>query len=87
MLGATFADISNDDKYRLGIEYGVKIIKLEKGKLSAAGIKENFIVLSIDHKPVKSVEDVNKYLSNKKGGTLIEGLYTNGMQAYYAFGL
>lgn len=87
MLGATFADISNDDKYRLGIEYGVKIIKLEKGKLSAAGIKENFIVLSIDNKPIKSVGDVNKYLANKKGGTLIEGIYTNGMQAYYAFGL
>jgi len=87
MLGATFTDITNEEKNRLGLESGVKISKLEKGKLAAAGIKENFIITSIDNKPVKSTEDVNRYLSNKKGGTLIEGVYTNGMQAYYAFGL
>ncbi len=87
MLGATFTDISDDEKNRLGLDAGVKISKLEKGKLSSAGIKENFIITSIDNKPVKTADDVNKYLSNKKGGTLIEGVYTNGMQAYYAFGL
>jgi Do/DeqQ family serine protease len=87
MLGATFTDISEDEKNRLGLDSGVKISKLEKGKLASAGIKENFIITSIDNKPVKSADDVNKYLSNKKGGTLIEGVYTNGMQAYYAFGL
>ncbi len=87
MLGATFTDITDDDRNRLGLESGVKIAKLEKGKLASAGIKENFIITSIDNKPVKNAEDVNKYLSNKKGGTLIEGVYTNGMQAYYAFGL
>lgn len=87
MLGATFTDISDEEKNKLGINYGVKVSKLESGKLSAAGIKVNFIITSIDNKPVKSVDDVNKYLANKKGGILIEGVYTNGMQAYYAFGL
>jgi serine protease Do len=87
MLGATFNDITDDDRNRLGIENGVKISKLEKGKLASAGIKENFIITSIDNKPVKTADDVNRYLSNKKGGTLIEGIYANGMQAYYAFGL
>jgi serine protease Do len=87
MLGATFTDITDDEKNRLGLESGVKISKLEKGKLASAGIKENFIITSIDNKPVKSADDVNKYLSNKRGGTLIEGVYLNGMQAYYAFGM
>jgi serine protease Do len=87
MLGATFTDITDDEKNRLGLDSGVKIAKLEKGKLASAGIKENFIITSIDNKPVKSAEDVNRYLLNKRGGTLIEGIYTNGMQAYYAFGL
>jgi hypothetical protein len=26
-------------------------------------------------------------LENKKGGVLIEGVYPNGMRAYYGFGL
>ncbi len=86
-LGATFKEITKDEKNKLGIEYGVKIAKLEKGKLWSAGIKENFIITSIDNNPVKSIDDIDKYLGNKQGGTLIEGIYTNGMQAYYAFGM
>ena len=86
-LGATYTEISREEKSKLGIEYGVKVTKLEKGKLWSAGIKDNFIITSIDNKPVKSVDDIDKYLGNKQGGTLIEGVYTNGMQAYYAFGM
>ena len=86
-LGATFKEITKDEKYKLGIDYGVKVTKLEKGKLWSAGIKENFIITSIDNNPVKSIDDIDKYLANKQGGTLIEGIYTNGMQAYYAFGM
>ncbi|MEI6122854.1 MAG: Do family serine endopeptidase [Bacteroidota bacterium] len=87
LLGASFSEISQNEKSKLGLEYGVKITKLEKGKLYSAGIKENFIITSIDNKPVKSVSDIDKYLGNKQGGTLIEGIYINGMQAYYAFGM
>ncbi len=86
-LGATFKEITKDEKYKLGIDYGVKITKLEKGKLWSAGIKENFIITSIDNNPVKNIDDIDKFLGNKQGGTLIEGIYTNGMQAYYAFGM
>lgn len=86
-LGASFSEISKEEKDKLGVDYGVKISKLERGKLSMAGIKEGFIILSIDNKPVRSVEDVIDYFNTKKGGTMIEGIYSNGTQAYYAFGL
>jgi len=36
---------------------------------------------------VKSAEEVQEYLSKKKGGVLIEGVYPNGMKGYYGFGL
>lgn len=87
VLGATFEICSKEEMKALGIDHGVKIKKLESGKLLNAGIKEGFIILYIDQKEVKTVEDIGKILSSKTGGILIEGIYTNGMRAYYGFGL
>ena len=87
MLGATFEPISASDMKRLGLDGGIKITSLEAGKLLSAGIKAGFIITSIDKKKVESLDDVKLALENKEGGVLIEGIYTNGMKAYYAFGL
>ena len=86
-LGATFEMVNPSDKQKLGIENGLKIIKLGAGKLLNAGIKEGFIITSIDKKKVNTIEDVKTVLENKRGGVLIEGIYLNGMRAYYGFGL
>ncbi|HOY32383.1 MAG TPA: Do family serine endopeptidase [Bacteroidales bacterium] len=87
VLGATLQEISDKEKINLGIRNGVKIIKLERGKLSGAGIKEGLIITRIDNQQVKTANDVVSLLSNKRGTVLIEGVYTNGMQAYFSFGL
>jgi serine protease Do len=86
-LGAELTTVTPQDKSKLGIESGIKIKQLNTGKLRSAGIKEGFIITSIDNKKVGSVEDVTAYLQNKKGGVLIEGIYPNGMRAYYGFGM
>jgi Do/DeqQ family serine protease len=87
MLGAEFATVSKNEADKLGIDGGVKINKLEAGKLRAAGIQEGFIITTIDKKPVKDTDDLNAALKNKSGGVLIEGVYPNGMRAYYGFGI
>src|SRR5258706_1225200 len=87
MFGSTFSEVSSTEKDKLGIEGGAKITKLSNGKLSGAGIREGFIITLVDKKPVYSVEDVMNALKDKKGGTLIEGVYPNGMKAYYGFGI
>jgi serine protease Do len=87
ILGATFEPLSQSDTKKLGLNGGVKITSLEAGKLRSAGIKEGFIITGIDKKKVNSLDDVKLALDNKEGGVLIEGIYTNGMKAYYAFGL
>ncbi len=86
-LGATLENISSSEKSKLGIETGVKIKDLGTGKLRSAGIKEGFIITRIDNKDVDSASNVIDYLQNKKGGVLIEGIYPNGMRAYYGFGM
>jgi Do/DeqQ family serine protease len=87
LLGATFETISESEMKRFGLDGGVKVTSLGPGKLRSAGIKPGFIITSIDKKKVYSAEDLKLALENKEGGVLIEGIYPNGMKAYYAFGL
>lgn len=87
LLGASFETVAKDELRRLNIENGLRISKLNGGKLRSAGIKEGFIITSIDKKRVSTVKDLENALANKKGGVLIEGVYPNGMRAYYGFGM
>ncbi|HNQ62065.1 MAG TPA: Do family serine endopeptidase [Bacteroidia bacterium] len=87
MLGGTFENVSGDEKSKLGLSGGVKVSKLNNGKLRNSGIKEGFIITSIDKKPIRSKEDLENALKTKQGGVLIEGLYPNGLRAYYGFGI
>jgi Do/DeqQ family serine protease len=86
-LGAEFEDLAADDLSKYKIKSGVKIHKLSPGKLSNVGIKEGFIIISINKKRITDVNDVINMLHNSNGGVLIEGFYPNGMKAYYGFGL
>jgi serine protease Do len=88
-LGAAFEEVSADDLAKLKLQNGVKVAKLSDGKLYRAGIKEGFIITSIDKKKISSFNDVEKILSAKASGegVLIEGVYPNGMRAYVGFGM
>jgi S1-C subfamily serine protease len=87
MLGAKMKVASGDVLRKLGIDHGVQVTELKDGLLQNAGIKEGYVITEIDKKPVRSVEDVNKILSNKNGGVLLEGVYPNKVRAYYGFGI
>jgi Do/DeqQ family serine protease len=86
-LGASFESISQKEMSKLKISGGIKVIKLQSGKLASSGIKEGFIITSIDKQAVETVEDLMNYIENKRGGVLIEGVYENGVRGYYGFGL
>lgn len=87
LLGGTFENASQEDKSSLRIRGGVKVSRLMAGKLKSAGIQEGFIITSIDKKPINSKDDLESALKSKQGGVLIEGVYPNGMKAYYGFGI
>jgi len=87
VLGAQLAEVSSSEKSKLGIKDGVKVINIEQGKLKSAGVQKDFIITTINDQPVSSVEDVKRILSGIKRGVYVEGVYPNGVVAYYAFGL
>lgn len=87
ILGATFEPINGSDMKKMSVQNGLRITKLNAGKLLNAGIKEGFIITSVDKKKISTTEDLKKALEDKNGGVLIEGIYPNGMKAYYGFGI
>jgi serine protease Do len=87
ILGAQFVEASASEKSKLGIKGGVKVTDVGTGKLRSEGVQKGFIITSINNKTVTSVDDVKSILSGLKGGVYIEGVYPNGVVAYYAFGI
>ncbi|MBL7927698.1 MAG: Do family serine endopeptidase [Bacteroidia bacterium] len=88
VMGAQLSPITNEDKSRLGIDTGVRVAEIGSGKLNAAGIRKNFIITSIDKQPVLTTSDVEAALTKSKNeGVLIEGVYPNGMRAWYGVGV
>ncbi len=86
-LGAKLAPISDELKKRFGLRGGVEIVELHSGLLKDQGVKQGFIITQIDRNPIYEVDDVANVLRNASGGILIEGIYPNGVVAYYAIGL
>ncbi len=87
IMGARFGEISNEEKSRLRLRNGVKVIELKQGELLKAGIKQGFIITQINKVPVYSGEDVYNLLSSIEGVVLVEGIYPNGISVYYTFGI
>ncbi len=87
ILGAEFELASKKEKQNLEINNGIKITNLTKGKLKEAGLKEGFIITSVNKKPIFEVNDFKREIGNARGGILVEGLYPNGELAYYVFGV
>ncbi len=85
--GAHFKNLSASDASKLRIKGGVQIVKLDDGKFSSAGIKEGFIITSINRQSIQNIQDLQLIFQNIKGGVYIEGVYPNGISAYYAFGI
>jgi serine protease Do len=81
--GAEFEDVPYRDLAKLMLEGGVRIKVVDDGKWKKSGVKENFIIAFIDKVPVENVEDLNRILEYKKGGILIEGVYSSGQKGTY----
>lgn len=86
-LGASFTELTSDEKGKLKLLSGVKVNKLAKGKLQNAGMREGFIITHVDKTPVNKPSELAELLKSKKGGTLIEGIYADGSKEYYGIGM
>lgn len=92
-LGCAFSPISDEIKENLGISYGVQVKGIKDGCFREAGVKDGFIITSINDSPVRSVDDVeyifNQIIKSQDGEKVmfLSGYYSTGRRAYYAVDL
>ena len=86
-LGADLTSATKEELKKMNLESGVKVTKVNNGKFKDAGVKEGFIIISVDKKKVSTPEEIiNLIEKNQTGGVLLEGMYSNGVKKYYGLG-
>ena len=86
-LGASFEVVSASEKRDLGIKNGLRIADLTTGKFRSAGIRKGFIITQINNRRVDDIDDIKRILEDSDGGIYVEGIYPDGLIAYYAIRL
>lgn len=95
MLGAKFEALTDKEKKQFGVSYGVRVESLKNGKLKAAGVMKDFIILKVNNKPVASPEELDAIVKSiVQEGTgygehamFIIGMKPDGHSAYLAIDL
>lgn len=82
ILGGSFREVNDKEKQQYGISKGIVIEKAGKSPFARLGIKNGFIITSIDKKVNISIEDIRQ-LEKKKGKLIVEGFYPNDSRTYY----
>jgi Do/DeqQ family serine protease len=83
-LGADLQAVDEQQKQRTGISHGVQVVSLKEGKLSKAGIREGFIIISVNGQKINNVNDIKQVYNQVQDGARLEfeGLYPGGDYVY-----
>lgn len=85
-LGASFKPVSEELMQKLGLTYGMQVDEIGEGMMNKGGIEEGFIIMQINKRQIKTLEDIDIAMKNVQGGVIrIEGIYPNGMRMNYGF--
>ncbi len=93
IMGGAFKALTDEQKRKLGISYGIEVTGVTNGKLQGAGIKKGFIIMIVNNQKISSPEDFEKIVDNilqgrtEDQGLFIKGFYPNGRTKYYAIDL
>lgn len=86
-LNAEVVLLDGQDKQKLGLSNGVKIVNLKPGRLKNY-VQTGFIITHIDKEQITSVDNLKEVLEAKQGQYIsIEGIYPNGTRAVYGLKL
>ncbi len=68
LLNAEVKNIKPEVLTEAGLKFGVRIIKIDEGAAREAGLRVGDILVSINFKPIKSVESLNEILNKSPKG-------------------
>ncbi|HIP49470.1 MAG TPA: Do family serine endopeptidase [Lutibacter sp.] len=89
VLGLQLQEISEKQKQKYQIDYGVSISKIDNVSFSRYGIKENAIILAIERQKIQSVTDVEQLMRHYENNEYVtlQILNTNGKLEYVSLKL
>lgn len=88
-LGLELEDLDARTARKLDLDGGIKVTDINDGIVSSqTRMREGFVITHVDGSEVETVSDLEKLLTDKKGGVMLEGVYEDQPgRYYYAFGM
>ena len=85
-LGGELAVVDKRTAQQYGVEGGVQVKSIGNGLLKTTRMQQDFVISSIDGKPVRNIEELTSILSKAKNTVRLEGFYP-GFEGSYAYPL
>jgi hypothetical protein len=82
LVSANICELTPEEKRKLGIPFGFKILRPIPAILKDCNLSEDFIITRINSEPVESIEQLVQLLKNEQG-VIIEGIYPDGTHDNY----
>lgn len=81
-LGAEFRELTSKERNQYKIKTAVVVENTKNSVFANIGIRNGFIITSIDKTPISKLKDLDM-LKTKKGKVVIEGFYPNDFRTFY----
>jgi S1-C subfamily serine protease len=86
IFGARLQSLSPSEMNSLHIDYGVKVLEVNKGRFKDIGMAQGYVIMGINGKKVKTPDDVKQLTDNGAKLKSIEGVLPDGTEFNYTFG-
>ena len=91
ILGADFRELSDKQKEQLNVSYGLEVMKVNSGKMKAAGVPKGFIIQRINDTPMKTLDDLQQVVqdasTSREPVLFVRGIYPTGKRDYFVIQL
>ena len=84
-FGLMLQPVSKDEKSRLDIKNGLKIVEIRQGRFMNSGVPVDFVITKVNGYAVSSKADLEKALKSRTRRTTIEGVFPNGMPGSFYY--
>lgn len=88
VLGARVVPLTEQEQYRYGLDKGVKIQELQRGKFKSAGLSAGYIIVKINNTVIYDREDLERAIKSAGNqGVFVTAVSPGGRIEYFAFSL
>ena len=84
-FGLMLQPVRKDEKSRLDIKNGLKIVEIRQGRFMNSGVPVDFVITKVNGYAVNSKAELEKALKSSTRRTTIEGVFPNGMPGSFYY--